>query len=620
MKFGRKRIKKFAYLRIFCIIEYNCAIKPPLHPTMKNLIAGYFLLLTVCYCNAQTASATWAVKFSDAIISRWPTTINSMTGKGWEYSNTIITHGMEKIYNDVPTAAYLTYIKNYVDAYVNSSGTISASLTSLDRIHPGISCLFLYENLKSNAADSTKYRNAATSLRNLLVGPSATYSKTANGIFWHKLSGYNNIVMLDGIYMAHPFLVKYGRTFGDNAAIDTAVNQTLFVYSQLYDNTTHLIKHAWTSTPASYPAWSSPGTGNSSEVWSRAMGWYMMALVDILKYLPASHPKRSNLITALANLAIGVKNYQDATTGLWYQVVDKGVGHTGYTTANYIETSGSAMFVYALKTGADSGWLSSAVYLPVAQSGWSGLKASKITINIGDGKPQINDFAPAMSYQNDYNGYVSITSVDCPTTTNPHGYAAILMAASVMEFPLIALPARFTGFSAKAYRDNIQLSWQNADDSQVDYYNIQKSVNGIGFITIAKLPSDKSGSYNWVDNTIGISPVVYYRVQAISRDGEIINTNILAVKTKVVTQELVVSPNPSAGKVFSIGVSNLVTGVYHLKVISSSGKTVEAKSITAGNEQMLYQTINLLPSVSPGIYFIQFEGPGTLLYKTILVD
>jgi rhamnogalacturonyl hydrolase YesR len=51
--------------------------------------------------------------------------------------------------------------------------------------------------------------------------------------------------MLDDIYIGHPFLAKYGSLFGDNAAIDTAVNQTLFLYNQLYDNTTHLIKQAW---------------------------------------------------------------------------------------------------------------------------------------------------------------------------------------------------------------------------------------------------------------------------------------------------------------------------------------------------------------------------------------
>jgi len=72
--------------------------------------------------------------------------------------------------------------------------------------------------------------------------------------------------------------------------------------------------------------------------------------------------------------------------------------------------------------------------------------------------------------------------------------------------------------------------------------------------------------------------------------------------------------------VFSIAVNHLVTGVYHLKIIGNSGKTVEAKSITVWNESTLYQTISLSPAVSPGIYFVQFEGAGLLLHKTILVD
>jgi len=587
---------------------------------MKNLITGFFLSLLVLQCPAQSAAGTWSVKFSDAIISRWPTTINSMTGKGWEYSNTIITHGIEKVYNNINTPAYLTYIRNYVDNYVSSGGAITASLVSLDRVHPGISCLFLYEKLKSNTADSTRYRNAAATLRNLLVGPTSTYSKTSNGILWHKLSSYNNIVMLDGIYMAHPFLVKYGRLFNDNAAIDTAVNQTLFVYNQLYDNTTHLIKHAWTSTPAAYSAWANATTGNSSEVWSRAMGWYMMALVDMLKYVPAAHPKRASLLSALSNLAIGIKNYQDATTGLWYQVVDKGVGKPGYTSANYIESSGSAMFVYALKTGIDSGWLSSATYLPVAQSGWTGLKSIEITTYSGDSKPQINNFAPAMSYQSNYAGYVAITSVDCPTTTNPHGYAAILMAASVMEFPLVTLPVKFTAFVAKAYKDNTQLSWQNADDSQVEYYNIQRSENGSSFSSIASVISNQTGSYTWMDNNTSIFPVIYYRIQAVSKDGSVINTNILSVKNTMTKQELVVSPNPVTGRVFSIGINKLVPGSYNLKIINSLGKVIDTKSIQAGNESTLYQTIQLSPVISQGLYFLQVSGQGILLHKSILVN
>ena len=539
-----------------------------------------------------------------------------MTSKGWEYSNTIITHGMEKVYNQVPTAAYLTYIQNYVDTYVTAGGgfTAAVSLTSLDRIHPGISCLFLYEK-----TGLIKYKTAATALRNVLVGPSSTYSKTSNGIFWHKLSGYNNIVMLDGIYMAHPFLVKYGSLFNDNAAIDTAVNQALFVYSQLYDNTTHLIKHAWTSTPGSY-TWANGTTGNSSEVWSRAMGWYVMALVDMLKYLPAAHPKRAQLLTALSNLSIGIKNYQDATTGLWYQVVDKGIGQTGYTAANYIETSGSAMFVYALKTASDSGWITPATYLPVAQSGWAGLKAIEITI-YSDSKPQINNFAPAMSVQNNYAAYVGITSVDCPATANPHGYAAILMAASAMEFPLTSLPVKFTKFSAKEYTSsNIGLSWQNADDSQVDYYAIEKAGNGINFTTIGKVKSNRSGSYEWFDKTTNNNANVYYRIKAVSLDATANYTKVVSVKIKSVNQELLVSPNPAKGKAFTISVNNFPAGKYTLKIFNNTGKILETQSIVITEERILSQTISLPASVGAGLYYLRLEGGGVFINKSVLID
>ena len=583
---------------------------------MKNHLIIVLGILAFGQARAQTASATWSVKFTDAIISRWPGNINSMTGKGWEYSNTIITHGIEKVYNNVPTAGYLTYIRNYVDSYVNSSGSITASMVSLDRVHPGISCLFLYEQLKSNLADSLRYRTAAINLRNLLVGPGATYSKTSNGIFWHKLSGYNNIVMLDGIYMAHPFLVKYGRMFNDNAAIDTAVNQTLFVYGQLYDNTTHLIKHAWTSTPASYPAWANSSTGNSSEVWSRAMGWYMMALVDILKYLPSTHPKRPNLLTALGNLAIGIKTYQDATTGLWYQVVDKGVGHAGYSSANYIESSGSAMFVYALKTAADSGWISSATYLPVAQSGWTGLQNLEIT-TYSDSKPQINNFAPAMSYQNDYNGYVSIVSVDCPSTLNPHGYAAILMAASVMEFPLITLPVRFSSFTATSLAGSTLLRWQNEDDAQAASYIVQRTADPRQFQQLARLPSNGSGNYSFTDQQPLAQKNNYYRIQAISKEGAVINSNILTI-THTSTPIRSLQAFASNGSLIISG-GQLRAGSYQCSLISSAGSVVESQRVQMSNGNGQAMTILLKYSLAPGMYIVQLAGENNILRGSLLI-
>src|SRR6476620_5851709 len=123
-----------------------------------SLIVISFLLVVTSFGQANT----WSVKFSNAILSRYTPTINAMTSKGWEYSNTIILHGIEKVYNNVNDVNYLNYIKSFIDTYLNADGSFKATVTlvSLDRIHPGVSCLFLYEKLKSNLSDSLKYRTA----------------------------------------------------------------------------------------------------------------------------------------------------------------------------------------------------------------------------------------------------------------------------------------------------------------------------------------------------------------------------------------------------------------------------------------------------------------------------
>ena len=211
---------------------------------MKNILYSIAFSCFATFTFAQPT--TWGIQFSNAIKTRYTPTINNMTNKGWEYSNSIITHGMEKIYDKTPDASYLNYIKAYIDLYVTAGGGIPSGIISLDKIHPGISVLFLYEKMKSaNNVDTTKYKTAALNLRNILVGPASTYPKTSSGgIFWHKNNGsYNNIVLLDGVYMAHPFLAKYGRLFNDNAAMDTAINQI--------------------QCQANHPAGSQAGSGNT---------------------------------------------------------------------------------------------------------------------------------------------------------------------------------------------------------------------------------------------------------------------------------------------------------------------------------------------------------------------
>jgi Predicted unsaturated glucuronyl hydrolase involved in regulation of bacterial surface properties, and related proteins len=376
--------------------------------------------IALAFSISQAQTTTWAVDFSNAIITRWPNTINDMTGKGWEYSNGSILYGMEKVYERTKNANYLNYIKKYVDAYVDANGNINYDSTvhSLDKIQPGVLCVFLYKE-----TGVQKYKTAAANLRAAL----AKQPKNAEGGFWHK-DTYPNQMLTDGIFMAEPFLSKYGFLCNDMGFCDsTATFQPLLLSSHVYNATSKLLLHAWDATQKA--TWADASTGLSPCVWSRGMGWFSAAMVDILKYLPKSHAQYNAMTALLADIAAGIKNTQDPATGLWYQVTDK-----GNLTDNWLESSGSGLFIYTLKTAADYGLIDKS-YLAVAQKGWTGLK-TKITLD-AQGLPVINGYVGAMSALATYALYVGQALVACPPAVHPHGYCAVLMAASAMELQTI---------------------------------------------------------------------------------------------------------------------------------------------------------------------------------------
>jgi unsaturated rhamnogalacturonyl hydrolase len=593
---------------------------------MKTWFVACALFLFGTTSFSQNADQTWSVRFSDTIMRRYTPNINAMTSKSWEYSNTIILHGMEKVYNWTGDAAYLSYIKNYVDAFTAVNGnSITGWAQTLDKIHPGIVCLFLYEKYKSaNVTDSTRYRNLVKLLRNNLI--TGGYRKSAAGFYDHKVQAvYTDVVMLDGIYMAHPFLVKYGRLFNDNVALDTATSQTLRIADILYVPAKHLLKHAYHYIPGSVnnPSWDD-ANGVSSQYWSRAMGWYAMAVVDMLKYLPASHPKYTAMRNLLSNIAIGIRDSQDPS-GLWWQVMDR-PGVAG----NYLETSGSAMFVYTIKTAVDSGWISNS-FLPVAQNGWTGLQSYITTYNgtlAGGGGPRITSFAPAMSVQDDYNGYISNLATSAPTpnagapsgTQNPHGYAAILMAASAMEFPLHTLPVKFGYFTAKRIGNDVLLKWNNTDvDQGVDFYEVQRSGNGINYAVVQKIKSDGGGVYQWKDNNVP-GTVAYYRIRAVDLDGKVYHSKIQIVRLNTVQPDMVISPNPVTEGVIKIRFENIQPSQYKLRIVNNSGKTISIKNIQVTGDGSNIQSVALPSSIRKGVYFVRLEAEGIIVTKSILVE
>jgi len=295
----------------------------------------------------------WSIRMADALMAR-----NPDVSARWDYTAGLVLLAVQRVGDATGQSKYGTYVSRNMDRFVDASGAIAGYKKdefNLDQINQGRLLFPLLARTKD-----ARYRTAIETLRaQLRVQP-----RTTEGGFWHKQI-YPQQMWLDGLYMAEPFYVTYGKTFGDTAAFTDALHQFLVLASRARDPRTGLMYHAWDA--AHKQPWADSLTGNSPHFWGRAVGWYLMAAMDVLDEVPAGHPDRVALLEVVRELADAVARVQDPVSGLWYQILDQ-PGRAG----NYREASASSMFVYAFAKGVRNGWLDTR-YRALAERGFAGL-------------------------------------------------------------------------------------------------------------------------------------------------------------------------------------------------------------------------------------------------------
>jgi len=282
---------------------------------------------------------------ADSVMKRDPDplTLDTTTGPRWEYTQGLVMKAILAVYQSSGDEKYWKYAKAYYDGLIDADGRIKTYVRAeynIDRINPGKPLFLLYEKTKDE-----RYKKAIFELRQQL----REHPRTKEGGFWHK-KRYPYQMWLDGLYMGAPFLAQYARDFGEREAFDDVVRQFVLMEKHARDEKTGLLYHGYDESRQQ--KWSDPKTGRSPEFWGRAMGWYAMALVDALDFLPADHAGRPVLIAILGRLAEAVTRVQDPKSGVWYQVLDQGARE-----GNYLEASVSTMLSYALLKAARLGYV-----------------------------------------------------------------------------------------------------------------------------------------------------------------------------------------------------------------------------------------------------------------------
>lgn len=295
-----------------------------------------------------------------------PSTVDFNPKGKWNYTGGLIAQSMIALWNETGNPDYFDYAKTYADDFIDEIGVIrgyNRNDFNIDKINSGKFLFDLY-----NATGDERYKIAIDTLRSQLTD----HPRTSEGGFWHK-KRYTNQMWLDGLYMGTPFFARYADEFNEPDDFADVINQFIVVHKHTYNSIVGLNYHGWEESREQ--KWANPETGCSPNFWGRAEGWYAMALVDVLDFIPANYPKRDTLITILNEVATGIKKYQDKKSGLWYQVLDK-----GDEKGNYLEASASNMFVYTILKAARKGYIDSS-YVQVAEKGYRGIRKNFIHSN-----------------------------------------------------------------------------------------------------------------------------------------------------------------------------------------------------------------------------------------------
>ena len=284
---------------------------------------------------------------ADRVMALHRDSIVTKTGQParWDYEQGLMLKALERVWERTADARYYNYILRDMNRYVGPDGSIRTYRVdeyNLDNMPGGRVLLTLSQQTE---AGRDKYRKAADTLR----AQFARQPRTKENGFWHK-QRYPYQMWLDGLYMAAPFYAEYGVLNKQPENLDDVARQFALIEKHLVDPKTGLLYHGYDESRQQ--KWADPKTGRSPNFWGRSIGWYAMALVDVLDYFPADHPKRAALVGYLQRLMPAVINYQDKASGCWYQIVDQ-----RNRKGNYPEASASCMFVYALAKGVRLGYL-----------------------------------------------------------------------------------------------------------------------------------------------------------------------------------------------------------------------------------------------------------------------
>lgn len=274
----------------------------------------------------------------------------------FNYHDGVFLSGMERVYELTGNEKYYNAIKYWIDSFVDEDGKLlKARFNQLDDLMPTRLMIKLYDR-----TNDERYKSVLDFTMELYKN----WRTNEYGGFWHKDINPDQM-WLDSIYMGCPNLVLYAERFGKVEYFDMAYLQMKLMWDNMRDERTGLLYHCWDASKTA--KWADPITGLAPEFWGRALGWYAVTVFDIASHMPDTYEKKAEFIENGVKLIKAILAYRDEKSKKWFQIVNR-----GNDPENWLETSCSCLFTYAICKGVKEGYLPNE-YADIARECYEGI-------------------------------------------------------------------------------------------------------------------------------------------------------------------------------------------------------------------------------------------------------
>jgi hypothetical protein len=184
----------------------------------------------------------------------------------------------------------------------------------------------------------------------------------------------------------------------------------------------------------------------------------------------------------------------------------------------------------------------------------------------------------------------------------------------------ITLPTHLVEFKGQKKDKTVFLNWTTVGEENVNYYELQRSIDGTKFETIALVFSigGQRNEYNYTDRHpyFGMN---HYRLKMVDKDGQFTYSPVVTARfDQDLPGDVVVAPNPVVTNNIRIRMTGLAKGTYKIELRNTAGQLMQSKTVKISQYDQT-ETMTRSTTTSSGVYWLSVYDDTHTRVKTVRV-